>query len=171
MDENALPLPELILLDDFSGNYSAYIDALHEIFVRDFVHQKTRFRGEILKLKWHPIYQEKAYTFYHITHKGEDEQNRTPDLRRCERLAWASPTIENCDKWRLKVWPQKRGNAERICIWVELIDEPDYFVILDVRKSYKLLWTAYVIEYPHEKRKKLKEYQDWLKTLKSPGNT
>ena len=52
----------------------------------------------------------------------------------------------------------------------EIKDEPDYFIIIDVRAGYKLLWTAFVIEYPHEKRKKQKEYEAWLKTQKSPGN-
>ena len=105
-----------------------------------------------------------------MTHKGEDEQNREPDLRRCERMPWAKPTIENCDLCNLKIWNQKRGNADRICIWLEVLDEPDYIIIIDVRANYKLLWTAFVIEYPHEKRKKQKEYEAWLKTQKSPGN-
>jgi hypothetical protein len=103
-----------------------------------------------------------------MTHSGNDEQNRLPDFRRCERLPWARPTIENCDQWMLKVWPQKRNGSDRLCIWLERFGEPDYFVILDVRKDYKLIWTAFVSEYEHEKRKKLKEYNEWLKTQKSP---
>ena len=110
-----------------------------------------------------------------MTHTGADEQNRVPDFRRCERMPWAKPTIENCDKWSLKIWPQVRqgkgGTKDRLCIWLELENEPDYIVILDVRGTYKLLWTAFVPQYPHEKRKRQKEYLTWLKTQKSPGNT
>lgn len=162
-------LPELILLENYHGDYKSFIQAVYIAFQRDFVQHKTKFRGEELRLKWHPIYQDKAYTFYHMTHKGEDEQNREPDLRRCERLPWARPVIENCDKWNLKIWPQIRKGANRLCIWLDLEDEPDYIIILDVRKDYKLLWTAFVLEYDHEKRKKQKEYEEWLKTQKSPG--
>jgi hypothetical protein len=169
MEENEIVLPELILLEHFRGDYKKFIDAVYEAFRRDFVKHKARFRGEELRLKWHPIYQDKAYTFYHMTHIGDDEQNRTPDLRRCERISWARPVIENCDEWNLKIWPQKRKGSNRLCIWLEFEDEPDYFIVLDVRENYKLLWTAFVAEYDHEKRKKQKEYEEWLKTQKSPG--
>lgn len=162
-------LPELILLEDFNGDYTSFIDAVYEVFENDFIKHQTKFRGETLRMKWHPVFQKRAYTFYHMTHKGQDEQNREPDLRRCERMPWARPVIENCDGWKLKIWPQKRKGANRLCIWLELEDEADYFVIIDVRKDYKLLWTAFVAEYEHEKRKKQKEYEAWFKTLKSPG--
>ncbi len=164
-------LPELVLLEDYGGNYERFIQAVYAVFQRDFVKYKTKFRGEELRLKWHPIYQDKAYTFYHMTHKGEDEQNREPDFRRCERMPWAKPVIENCDAWNLKIWPQIRKGSNRLCIWLDLEEEPDYVLILDVRKDYKLLWTAFVLEYEHEKRKKQKEYEEWLKTQKSPGKT
>ncbi|CAL1519896.1 hypothetical protein [Chitinophaga sp. MM2321] len=173
MNNNIVELPELLLLNNYGGDYAQYIEAVYEIFKRDFVTNKTKFRGEVLKLKWHPIYQDKAYTFYHITHTGEDEQNRLPDLRRCERMPWTNPTIEKCDTWSLKIWPQQRqgkgGIKDRLCIWLELQNEPDYIVILEVRDNYKLLWTAFAPQYPHEKRKKQKEYEVWLKTQKSPG--
>ncbi|MGQ3015431.1 MAG: hypothetical protein ACT6QS_17080 [Flavobacteriales bacterium] len=168
-------LPDLLLLNDYGGDYTAYIEEVYRVFMQDFVKNKTRFRQEEIKLKWHPIYQERAYTFYHITHVGADEQNRLPDLRRCERISWANPTIENCDNWNLKIWPQirtgKGGTRNRLCIWLERENEPDYIVILDIRENYKLLWTTFVPQYSHEKRKKQKEYEAWLKTQKSPGDT
>lgn len=171
MAEMEIVLPELILLENYGGDYKSFIQAVYMAFQRDFVQYKTKFRGEELRLKWHPIYQDKAYTFYHMTHKGDDEQNREPDLRRCERMPWARPVIENCDMWNLKIWPQIRKGSNRLCIWLDLEDEPDYIIILDVRKDYKLLWTAFVVEYEHEKRKKQKEYEEWLKTQKSPSKT
>ncbi len=169
MTDKNIDLPELILLEDFKGNYSLFIEAVYEVFVKDFVKHKAKFRNEELRLKWHPAFQNRAYTFYHMTHKGDDEQIREPDLRRCERMPWARPIIENCDSWSLKIWPQKRNGKHRLCIWLELKNEPDYFVIIDVRKDYKLLWTAFVAEYSHQKRKKQKEYDAWLKKQKSPS--
>ncbi len=171
MAEMEIVLPDVILLEDYGGKYERFIQAVYEVFHGDFINHKTKFRGEELRLKWHPIYQNKAYTFYHMTHKGDDEQNRKPDLRRCERIPWARPVIETCDAWNLKIWPQIRKGSNRLCIWLELDEEPDYIIILDVRRDYKLLWTAFVLEYNHEKRKKQKEYEEWLKTQKSPGKT
>jgi hypothetical protein len=163
-------LPDLIYLEDFYGDYAAFIDAVYEIFKNDFVESKPKFRGKRLALKSYPIYQDRPYTFYHMTHSGDDEQNRTPDIRRCERIPYARPVIENCDKWSLKIWSQKRGTSDRLCIWLERENEPDYFVILDVRKNYILPWTAFVAQYPHEKKKKEKEYQDFLKRQRPPGS-
>ena len=115
METNEIALPELICLNEFNGDYSDYIEAVYQIFKADFITSKAVFRGEDLRLKFHPIYQERAYTFYHVTHEGEEEGDRTPDLRRCERMPWARPSIQNVDKWDLKIWPQKRNGKDRIC--------------------------------------------------------
>ncbi len=160
-----ITLPELILLSDFNGDYHAYMEAVYAIFELDFIKSKPVFRGKRLGLKYHPETHGKAYTFYHMTHEGNDEANREPDLRRCERLPWARPVIENCDAWDLKIWRQVRKGKNRICIWLELEDESDYFIVLDDRKDYILPWTAFVLEYGHEKKKKQKEYDEYLKGL------
>lgn len=155
-------LPEMIFLQDHGGDYASYIDAVYAIFEADFVKSKPVFRGRRLGLKHHPEFQGRAYTFYHMTHTGEDEANRTPDMRRCERISWAKPSIEKGEAWSLKIWPQVRRGKKRICIWLQMEGEPDYIVILDVREKYILPWTAFVIEREHEKVKKQKEYQEYL---------
>lgn len=164
-----ITLPDIVCLNDFGGDYDAFIDAVYAIFERDFVKYRPIFRGKKLALKHHPEYQGRAYTFYHMTHQGSDEQNRTPDLRRCERISYAKPVIENCDKWNLKIWPQIRDGKHRVCIWLEVEGEPDYFVILDVRENYILPWTAFVAEHKHQTRKKQREYEEYLKTQKPPS--
>lgn len=55
-------------------------------------------------VKCNPLYQNRAYTFYHITHEGEVENERIPDLRRCECMPWARPVIEHAESWNLKFW-------------------------------------------------------------------
>jgi hypothetical protein len=96
------------------------------------------------------------------------EKERIPDLRRCERMPWAKPTIENCDTWHLKVWTQERRGEKRICIWLERRNEPDYLVVLAQRKGYLLPWTAFTIELDHERRKKQKEYEAYKKAEAAP---
>lgn len=162
MADNKMTLPQKICLTDFGGNYSKYIDAIYAVFERDFIKRKSKFGSHELKLKFNPIFQDRAYTFYHMTHEGEVEADRTPDLRRCECLSWARPSIENAEKWNLKFWRQERKGKQRICISIENSDDVDYFIILDIRTTYILLWTAFVSEYKNETKKKLKEYNNWL---------
>lgn len=154
-------LPEKICLEDYGGNYKTYIDAVYEIFERDFINHKSTFGSHILSMKFHPKFQERAYTFYHMTHKGDIESERLPDLRRCECMPWARPVVENVTEWELKFWRQSRQRSDnRICIALETECET-YFVILEVRETYVLLWTAFLSEYRHQSKKKRKEYEEW----------
>ena len=104
-----------------------------------------------------------------MTHKGKIENERTPDLRRCECMPWARVTIDKTIEYSLRFWEQDRNNKKRICIWLDPDNKGDedyinYFVILDVRKNYILPWTAFVAEYKHELKKKKKEYEEWMRS-------
>jgi len=156
-------LPELIYLSDYSGNYQSYIDAVYAIFERDLLKSCPKFGSNKLSLKHNPLFQQRSYTFYHLTHKGKNESERTPDFRRCERIGWVKPAIEKVEVWQLKFWEQSRNGKSRICIQLSVEDDVDYFVILDVRVNCVIIWTAFVAEYEHEKRKKEKEYLTWFK--------
>lgn len=155
-------LPIIISLNDYGGDYQAYVDVLYSIFENDFLKHHATFGSHTLRHKFNPAFQNRSYTFYHMTHKGEKEDERTPDLRRCERLPWARPTIENVEMWNLKCWAQERNGKQRICIWLEVDTGDNYYVVLDVRKDYVLLWTAFYAEYSHQVHKKRKEYDEWL---------
>ena len=162
--ENEIKLPSKIYLEDYSGDYHKFIDAVYQIFENDFIRHKTKFGSHVLGMKINPKFQERAYTFYHMTHEGEEENERTPDLRRCECMPWAKPVIENVQNWNLKFWKQSRIRSEnRICIWLECSEEveDDYFIILEVRETYVLLWTAFMSKYSNSTRKKLNEYNEW----------
>ena len=156
-------LPELIYLNDYNGNFQSYIDAVYKIFERDLIKNCPNFGSYKLSLKKQPFFQQRAYTFYHLTHKGENEIERIPDLRRCERIGWVKPTIENTENWNLKFWEQSRKGKTRICIQLSVEDDVDYFVVLDVRVNCVIIWTAFIAEYEHEKKKKEKEYQNWIR--------
>ncbi len=161
MADEKFSLPSKILLSEYEGNYAKYIDAVYAIFERDFIKHKAKFGTCNVNLKFNPLFQSRAYTFYHMTHKGEVEDERIPDLRRCECMSWARPVIENTETWNLKFWRQERKGKQRICILIENPEDVDYFVVLDIRSSFILLWTAFVAEYKHETKKKLKEYYNW----------
>lgn len=153
-------LPSLITLEEYNGNFSAYFEAVYQIFKRDFVDSKPNFQGTRLGLKKYPLVDGKEYTFYHITHKGDVENNREPDLRRMERIRYPKPMIDNSTNMILKVWRNKRKGKDRILIFHE---SESYLVVLADRGNYILLWTTYYIKESNRKRRLLKEYETYIK--------
>jgi len=155
-------LPDIIELDEFGGDFESFYEAVYQIFRKDFVDSKPQYRGKKLRLKRHPLIDGKEYTFYHMTHKGDIEHDREPDLRRMERIPWPRPMIDNSEHSYLKVWRNTRrgkgGKKERILIFHE---QESYLMILEDRKEYILPWTAYPVEYRNKKRRLLKEYEEY----------
>lgn len=143
-------LPPKILLSDFGGDWPRYEDALYAVFCRDFKGDKLYFRGQPIGLKRHPLSDGKEATFWHFTSEGSVEAQRTPDLRRCERIGWPRPIIERADDPAVKVWENERKGERRACLWLE---KEDYLVVLAVRTGYVLPWTAYMVVQEHQKRK------------------
>lgn len=157
-------LPELILFQDYGGNWDQYLDALYSWFKRDFVESASFFEGQKIRLKRHPISKGKEATFWHIISKGLVEEDRFIDLRRCERIRWPRAIIDNARDHIVKVWKNIRKGEPRVCLWLEA---DEYLVILVERKGYVLLWTAYTVTRPHHKRKLEKEYRGYWKNKKA----
>jgi hypothetical protein len=107
----------------------------------------------------------KAATFWHLISEGKAEDERLPDLRRCERIRWPRPIIEHADTPIVKVWENKRKRDQRICVWFE---EEEYLVVLARRKGYVVLWTAYLVTRPHTRRKLQREYKAYIKANAAP---
>lgn len=152
-------LPSLIQLGDYGGDWEAYLKAVHRKFQDDFVHRRLPdFRGQRMSVKRHPIVNGLEATFWHFISEGSTgEDNRTPDLRRCERIAWPRPIIEAVDSGRIRVWPTlRRGRELRMVLAVE---DFSYVVVLAVREDYVLPWTAYAVEHEHRRRKLRRDYQ------------
>ena len=162
--KDELILPDLILLEDYRGNFMLYNDAVYAVFVNDFINNRPAFHGKKLGLKKHPIIDGKEYTYYHFTHSGDIETGRIPDIRRMERIGYPKPIIDFSDSEKIKVWRNKRGTSERILL---LHEEEKYLVILEDRKDYILPWTAYTVEDNSRLRKLLAEYQCYIKKQES----
>lgn len=158
-------LPPLICLSDFGGDWRRYEDAVYEAFCRDFVRSQITYGGLPLRLKRHPVVAGKEATFWHFTSEGQVEEQRVPDLRRCERIAWPKPIIEQAgNDAAITVWENERRRGERrACLWLE---EEDYLVVLALREGYVLPWTAYLVLEAHGKRKLRKEYEAYKRSLK-----
>lgn len=158
MNETTDWLPSLVLLEDFKGNWDAYLNAIYSFFKNDFVDNKPAFQGRKLGLKRLPLTNGKEATFWHMISEGKEEENRIPDLRRCERIRWPRPIIEHDKDDAVKFWQNSRGHEKRICLWFQ---PENYLVILADRGKYILPWTAYLVTKPHMQRKLEKEYQTY----------
>lgn len=162
-------LPGLVLMSDYGNDWNRYVDVLYSFYRQDFVRDKPHYYGEKLAVKKYPLIDNKEATFWHIIQEGEKEEERIPDLRRCERIRWPKVIIENCEKYGIKIWENdrqtKKGKQISICIWHEI---GEYIVILRKRVNYLLFWTSYPVVELHRKRKLEKEYRrykNWQGTL------
>ena len=155
MTEQISWLPPLALFEEYGGDWDRYLDALYAFFKQDFIDSRPAYNGVTLALKRHPVIQNKEATFWHIISEGDSESDRVPDMRRCERIRWPRPIIEHSGDSAIKIWANERRGEKRICLWLE---DAEYLVILAERKGYILLWTAFMVEQEHTKRKLRKEY-------------
>lgn len=157
----SLIFPELLLLHNFQGNFQKYMDASYVIFKNDFINTHPFYENLIVSVKRYPEVDGMHKTFYHITHEGEDEENRQPDVRRMERIRFPKFLIENCKHNEILTWKNTRGRDERTVLFNEA---ENYIVILTNRGDYYMFITAYFIEQPHRKQKLLAEYEAYMKT-------
>ena len=87
--------------------------------------------------------------FWHLVQEGRVEDDRTPDLRRCERLRWVRWEIENAPTHpEIDDWQNNRGNETSTLLWYR----EEYVVVLAQRRNYWLLKTAYCTDQPHRVR-------------------
>ncbi len=161
MNKDVQWLPPLVLLSDHGGEWERYLEAVYAWFKQDFINSKPVFQGRRLGLKRHPLTDGKEATFWHMTSEGQDEENRLPDLRRCERIRWPKQVIENAGDPKIKWWVSVKRHEDRIHIWLE---EEDYVVVLADRRGFLLPWTAFVITREHTRIKMRKEYDTYWKT-------
>lgn len=153
-------LPELMEFNQY-GNWDTYLDAIYDQFLNDFVRSKPTWPGKRFSLKRHPEFDGKNATFWHMISKGNVEEDRPPDFRRCERIAWPRSIIDRfpdqppTSKDPILWWKNKRGSENRI-----LLSLPDfsYLVVMADRGSYIMPRTAYPVEYPSQRRKLEREY-------------
>ena len=152
-------LPALVLFESCEGNWERYVEVVYTHFKRDFVDSRPRFQGHRLRLKRYPVEQGKEATFWHLISEGSIEAERTPDMRRCERICWPRPVIERAPCTELRVWRQQRKGENRIAI---AVDDFCYIVVLAEREDgdgiYYLPWTAFYVEFDHRRKKYEREW-------------
>lgn len=146
-------LPEIL---PFRGDWSAYVEEIYQAFRAGFFIERVYFRGRRVSVRSEPRDQGKEAGFWHAISEGKEEINRTPDLRRCERVRWIRALIECPDKERVRVWEEMRGSDRRVHI---ALPDFSYLVVLADRGRYVLFITAFCVEHKHQRRKRRKAWE------------
>ncbi|MGN0565387.1 MAG: hypothetical protein ACI4IU_01685 [Candidatus Limousia pullorum] len=160
----------LIVCSDLN-NFSDYEDQLFLIFKNLYENNSITYNGFPVKMKHYPPDYGERSGFYHLTcenyqHTGSEE-DRYPDLRRCERIKWAETILTSCSGACIKllVWENRRNNKQNILLFCP---EVDYLVVLGKRNGYLLLITAYPVSYPNRRKDLLREYEQYKKQTTHP---
>lgn len=155
-EDDDLVFPELIFLNDYEGNFQLYFESVYLAFKQDFILTQPLYKNLKVSVQKHPEVDGIHRTFYHITHQGEDEKNREPDIRRMERIRFPKFCIDKCKHKDFLIWEKIVGKDNRVHI---LNEKERYIIVLTERKGYYLFWTSFYIEENHTIRKKKKEYE------------
>lgn len=150
-------------------------DTLYAIFRRDLVLSRPRYRGSEV---WHFPQMEdgKEKLFWHLTSREDKPKRiprrmrkvvssvtpppgRCPDLRRCERLTWIRPMIENSQSERVLAWDYQEGSGKvHTYVWLE---KSDFVVIM---KRYpdggRRLVTAYYVDTEYKREDFRRKYRN-----------
>lgn len=143
--------PELL---SFAGDWSRYEDEIYEAFLESFVRADIQFRGWRVSAQFRPETRGKGFSFWHTISEALDRNNRNeddriPDLRRCERILWISWVIENAGQQGFPWWENQRQGNTHVVIWAQA---HDFAVVLAKRKDYYVLKTAYAEIKSHRRK-------------------
>lgn len=154
-------LPELF---PFHGEWSRYEEELYAIYLETIVRSGLKFGGVPVRSRFVPPTKNKGYSFWHLISEGEIEEERIPDIRRCERIRWVAWLIKNATNHNdLSWWENTRRGNTHIVIWHE---QEDFAVVLAKRTGYVLLKTAYWVK-QHRRKDFEREREEFRRSRKS----
>lgn len=135
--------PNLVPFAAFNGDWKAYEAELHSIFISEIAGGSLQFAGVRVGCRRNPETAGRWASFWHLVQEGRVEDDRTPDLRRCERIRWVRWVIENArTHTEIDEWQNMRGTEINTLLWYR----EEYLVVLARRQNYCLLRTAYCTE-------------------------
>ena len=131
-------LPPII---PFHGDWSKYTEELYTFYINEIVNGGLIYDGLPVRFRYNPPTKKKGFGFWHIIQEGALEDERIPDLRRCERISWIPFIIREAGRHNgISIWEEMRGTEIDVLLWLE---ENNYLVVLAKRHRYLLLQTAY----------------------------
>jgi hypothetical protein len=154
--------PEIIPID-LNNFKNAEKHLYDEIYIKLLTRKRYLWLGKPVVMRRNPPDKYgRPRTFSHLISEGPvGEDDRTPDIRRCERLHWIDFILDHVnDRVSIRCWKNirkaKNGvEVERTILWLW---EYDYVVVLEERAEFVLLKTAYFVEQEHRKENLEKEW-------------
>lgn len=165
-------IPETKPCEDLT-QWDKYDGELYAIFKRDWLDSCPTFMGLPVHVRHNPRWGDREEGYWHLTccdygKEGNGPESRNPDIRRCERIRWPRAFVENysacksCDDagdacGGVYVWKARSARGK----WrYKLLHEDErYLVVLEPRKSYCLLITAYHLDDDRSLKSCLREYE------------
>jgi hypothetical protein len=127
------------------GDWDAHCEAVYQCFERDL--RSASFFGLRVSRRKAPEVKGKPDGFWHVISERVDRESedRTPDLRRCERIPWIGPMISASGTDRVLCWEQERPSSKGGKSVVVSLPGFEFVVILrpHPNKGYALLVTAF----------------------------
>jgi hypothetical protein len=148
-------LPQLMVFSGKGDEWVQYELQVYERFRIDFVHHRPRFTGQRLQIIAQKL-DERERTFWHLITEGKIEDDRTPCLRRCERIGWVRCIVEHSHCTDILAWVNFREGRKNIVI---ALDDFSYVVVIGDRGTFKLLLTAYPVLREHEERRLRNQFE------------
>lgn len=165
-------LPDIIECSSLAS-WSVYLEMLYNtVYRKYYIETRPIYNGKPVCQRRNPMDGKYEHGFIHSTHEdfyhnSGDKNDRIPDLRRSERIAWAKYIIENykcsvsegCNN--ILYWEEINSKNGRVRIHLLYESERFLVVIEDNKTCYYLITTFYLDkDYALEKRlKKYKKYQ------------
>lgn len=162
-------LPDIIDYSQYGGDWDAYLEEIYTKFCDDFHRTPIIFKNERVSAKKHPELAGKSATFWHIVSSGRTEEERVPDIPRCESVLWPRAIIENCSDSAVLQWETyEHSGGPRVLLWLK---PHDYLVVLGKRNGYYILITAYRTSYSHTRSKLQKAYDTYISSSTTTTTT
>lgn len=161
------PLPQLVLFEDYNGDWTLYREALYKIFQTTILNKLKFLYFPVKCGGYFPPVEGMHRCCWHLITKNpkqfKNEEERLPDFRRCERIKWIPHILGNCMDPEIFCWENARGSNTHTILWLK---KERYMIVLSKRKKYYLLKTAYVHSAGKTitNEKERKEYKDPRKT-------
>lgn len=139
-------VPELVRLGDYDASH--YLDEVYKFFVDEVANARIEFLGLPITCPWHPPTDNKHFSFWHVVSSGGAgiaEEDRMPDMRRCEQIRWIAYVLQNAsDKNTVWCWEKSVKTSRGRSIHVMLYLHRERYLVVLRRKQNRLeLVTAY----------------------------
>lgn len=120
------------------------VERAYDVYYNDFVLHKPSFQGiMVIPFDGNKNLEDRE-TFTHLTTKKPSNASceRKLSITRCCRIPWIAPIIDHCQEKFARVFFERKGTKDRICIWYEKIS---FVIVLNTNRDCYRLVTAYTL--------------------------